>query len=83
MNNLTSFTAYFNSMKQTLQSHSMNYIELTNKIKELEGSFKAATPDFSNISSAYFVFHTFELCHSAAQSLIDNCINVPFSLWPF
>ena len=51
MNNLTSFTAYFNSMKQTLQSHSMNYIELTNKIKELEGSFKAATPDFSNISS--------------------------------
>ena len=50
MNNLTSFTAYFNSMKQTLQSHSMNYIELTNKIKELEGSLKSAV-DFSNIST--------------------------------
>ena len=58
MNNLTSFTAYFNSIKQTLQSHSINYIELNNKIKELESSLKsvaasaaAATPDISNIST--------------------------------
>lgn len=54
MNNLTSFTAYFNSIKQTLQSHSINYIELNNKIKELESSMKsvaAATPDISNIST--------------------------------
>lgn len=52
MNNLTSFTAYFNSIKQTLQSHSINYIELTNKIKELESSMKSvAAPDISNIST--------------------------------
>jgi len=78
MNNLTSFTAYFNSIKQTLQSHSINYIELNNKIKELEATVKsaAAAADVSTLINdtveAAVEKHKPDM--SSLSSLINNAV---------